>query len=369
MSSPPLTILSKNISARDKLRQIHELLRKSFPFISRISVALYEEETDTLKTFIDSTDGDSPLVHYETRVSDAPALKRVIENEERRVVNDLSLFAEGNREHTKRVYESGYRSSYTLPIVYNSSFIGVVFFNSPLENVFSDESLASLDLFAQIVSLLVANEYLTSKVMNASLKTTHRILHYRDPETGNHLERMAQYSKIIAREVAEKHGLNDEVIENIFLYSPLHDIGKIGIPDEILLKPTGLTPAEYEKMKMHVTYGRQIVETLFTNFGIEMFKNPEILRNIVELHHERMDGSGYRNGLKGEAIPIEARIVAVADIFDALTSDRPYKKAWTNNDSFDMMIHMAGEKLDPDCVHALVAHRDRVEEVQRRFAD
>ena len=193
--------------------------------------------------------------------------------------------------------------------------------------------------------------------------------HHRDLETGAHLDRMAHYVRLIALELAERYGFDDEYIEHLFLFAPLHDIGKIGIPDNILLKQGKLTPEEYQVMKTHARKGREIIDAMLDNFGLEGLHNIDMLRNLAHYHHEAVDGSGYPEGLSGEQIPIEARIVAVADVFDALTSRRPYKEAWSNDKAFAGLRRLAGSGLDAECVEALASRRAEVEEVQARFRE
>jgi len=153
------------------------------------------------------------------------------------------------------------------------------------------------------------------------------------------------------------------------MFSPLHDIGKIGIPDNILLKPGKLNGAEKNIMDTHVTIGREIIDELLEDFGLSNIDYKDMLRNIAEHHHEKMNGNGYPDGQKGEDIPLEARIVAVADIFDALTSVRPYKKAWSNEEAINKLNELAGEVLDKNCVNALICNLDEVEKIQQQFTE
>jgi len=225
-----------------------------------------------------------------------------------------------------------------------------------------------LDMVGHLLSLLVIHNMSTSRSLYAIVKTAANITLHRDFETGAHLDRMSNYARLIAREVAKKYQLNDELVEHIFLFSPLHDIGKIGISDSILLKPGKLTESEFDTMKTHAAKGGEIIDMMLKNLGLDEFPHAEILRNIALYHHESLNGSGY-NGLLDAEIPVEAKIVAVADVFDALTSIRPYKEAWSNDRAFEFLRSMAGSKFDNDCVAALINCRDDVEAIQKRFQE
>lgn len=185
-----------------------------------------------------------------------------------------------------------------------------------------------------------------------------RAAEFRDPETGSHIQRMAHYSQIIAR------GLDlDATAQKLILEAaPMHDVGKIGIPDYILLKPGRLTPEEFEVMKGHARLGHELLKD----------SHSEIMRAGAEValsHHEKFDGSGYPRGLRGHAIPLFGRIVAVADVFDALTSERPYKKAWPLEDAVRFLEDGRGAHFDPLCVEAFLAGWDEVLDVRQRFQD
>ncbi len=179
---------------------------------------------------------------------------------------------------------------------------------------------------------------------------------YRDDDTGDHIKRMATYSKIIA----ENLGLDKNFVEMIFKASPMHDVGKIGIPDNILLKPGRLTKEEFEVIKTHPELGYRIL----ADSDIPLLK---LSAEISLTHHEKFDGSGYPRGLKGEGIPISGRICAVADVFDALTSKRPYKEPWPVEKAVDLIVSEKGKHFDPDCVDAFLKDFDRVLEVKKKY--
>lgn len=185
-----------------------------------------------------------------------------------------------------------------------------------------------------------------------------RTAEFRDTDTGSHLTRMAQYTRRIAQQLQ----LDEDLVEKIFLAAPVHDVGKIGIPDHILLKPGKLTPQEWQEMKRHAEYGHEILR----------HANTPVLKLGAEIawcHHESWDGTGYPRGLVGSQIPISARIVATADVLDALTSHRPYKPAWSLNDALEELRQLSGVKLDPGCVEAVFGCLSDIVGIMERHQD
>ncbi len=365
-----LANLHENLPLTEKLRFLHQVIRQDFPFVDRLAIALFDEKTEMLKTYTHSTEGsDNPVTTYEAPLSSAPSLYAILEHRRPRLVQDLSLFAQGQHEHTKRIAAKGYKSSYTMPLYQSGTFIGFLFFNSFQEHPFVATALRQLDIYGHLIALMVINELTAIRTLLAAVRAARSMTHYRDLETGSHIDRTAHYARLIARELSASYNMTDEQIEHIFLFSPMHDVGKIGIPDNILRKPSKLDPAEFDVMKTHPEKGREIIDSVLEDFSLGTFGHANILRNIAEYHHEAIDGSGYPKGLKGDEIPIEARISAVADVFDALTSRRAYKAPWSNEDAFGMLRSLADSKLDRDCVEALINHADKVAEIQKRFRD
>lgn len=364
-----LEALNHHGSLSEKLKIVHAALAQRFTFIDRVAVAIYDPKTDELKTFVHSSGESDPLSQYQARLSQVSSLQRIWESGKPRVINDLTIFAKGTHEHTHRIAEESYGASYTVPMYFNGDFFGFIFFNSYRKNVFDEEMLCLLDMFVHLISLVVMGELTSMRTLVSGVRAARNFANMRDTETGAHLERMSRYARIVAKELAPKYGFDDEYIEHVFLFSPLHDIGKIGIPDSVLLKSGLLDTNEREVMKTHSEKGRRLIDGMLHDFGLESFEYLNILRNIAEHHHETMDGKGYPHGLQGGNIPIESRIVAVADIFDALTSKRPYKEAWSVDEAFKELRKLSGSKLDPDCVEALIKNRVQLEEIREHFQE
>jgi len=193
----------------------------------------------------------------------------------------------------------------------------------------------------------------------------------RDNETGRHLERVAAYSRLVAEGLREdghhRDVITDQWVHDLERSSALHDIGKVGIPDSILLKPGKLTSEEWEIMKTHAELGRKTLDRV-----IERFESNGFLamgRDIAGCHHEKWDGSGYPHGLKGERIPLSARILALADVYDALTSVRPYKKAWTHEAALEWIVAGAGVHFDPVAVASFARRASMVASIRTRLQD
>ncbi|MEC4750595.1 HD domain-containing phosphohydrolase [Methylomicrobium sp. Wu6] len=356
-------------SLKQKLARLHRILQAELPFIARLAIALYDSKTEKLTTYLHSSGADNPLPNYQADLEQAPSLQEILRQGKPRVVNNLIAFANGEHEHTLKIEQAGYAASYTRPMFYHGLFFGFQFFNSFETDVFTESCLHKLDIYGQIVTLLVINDLSIIGMLNAAVKTTQDIAHFRDPETGNHLDRMSRYARLIASALAGQYRLDDMFINRVFMFSPLHDIGKIAIPDNILLKAGPLNEDEFNLMKTHTVRGRQMIDELINNFELNGIKDISILRNIAEFHHEKVNGSGYPAGLKGADIPLEARIVAVADVFDALTSKRTYKDAWSNETAFTLLRQMAGEQFDRDCVNALIQNEAEINEIQRKFQE
>lgn len=201
----------------------------------------------------------------------------------------------------------------------------------------------------------------TAEIYDTRLEIVRRLgiaAEYKDNETGQHIIRMSQYCQLVGRE----YGLPKEEQTLLLNASPMHDIGKIGIPDRVLLKPGKLDPPEWEIMKTHTTIGSLIIG----DHPSELLRTAKM---ITLTHHERWDGTGYPNGLKGENIPLYGRIVAIADVFDALTSERPYKHAWTVEDAVEEIKRGNGAHFDPKVVESFLGALPDILKVRTEYLD
>jgi putative two-component system response regulator len=207
-----------------------------------------------------------------------------------------------------------------------------------------------------------------------------RAAEYRDEQTGYHVVRVGKYAAVIGRQL----GMDEKKVESLELAAQLHDVGKIGVSDAILLKPGKLDPDEFAQMQKHCAFGKTIIQPLADNEWQLLRKHAEIGKHIMSIssspimqlaavialtHHERWDGSGYPLGLAGKDIPIEGRITAVADVYDALTSSRPYKPALSHQESLRILKEACGSQFDPTVLDAFLACAQEIMAIQAEYSD
>jgi putative two-component system response regulator len=180
---------------------------------------------------------------------------------------------------------------------------------------------------------------------------------WRDPQTGRHLERARRYAVVLAKQLgrnpAYRHRINDEFIDDLYYAAPLHDIGKVGVADAVLLKNGKLTEEEYDKIKEHVKIGARVLGSVIDKFELK----PSFFimaKNICAYHHERFDGTGYPDGLKGDGIPLAVRIFSLCDVYDAIRSERPFKKEIPHDEVVRLIKAERGKQFDPDVVDAFL---------------
>jgi putative two-component system response regulator len=272
----------------------------------------------------------------------------------------LVLTGEMDREYRIRALQSGARDFVTKP------FDGVEVLNR-INNILEVRALYKAQKQqAEELDIQVRERTRELRQRNDELKMARleiirrlgRAAEYRDNETGMHLIRMSKSCQSLALAA----GLNETFAENLLRASPMHDIGKIGIPDGILLKPGRLNPEEWEVMKTHAAIGGDIIG----DFDTDLMR---MARTIALSHHEKWDGSGYPHALQGDAIPIEGLVAAICDVFDALTSDRPYKKAWPVDDAISYISGQAGSHFDPALVGRFMDILPKIFAIREKYAD
>lgn len=360
--------ISSTTSFNETLTYIFRTFKPYIPY-SYIGIAVYKAyESDIIVAKYGVSDGMHPELYqrlsgYETTI-DSTSLLEVQKNNVPRVINNLKAYGSDQelKEYTRILLEEGVRSSITLPLSINRRPLGFIFFSSHATDVYKPEHAVFLKAVAAGIALAFEKNIFTDELVFSSILALAKLAEARDEDTGNHLERIRSYTQLLLQcmkfEGVYADTLTQEFIFEVERFSPIHDIGKVGIRDEVLLKQGKLTLDEFEHMKTHASYGAEVLKEAEENInrsGRSLFK---IGIEIAEGHHERWDGTGYPMGLCGEAIPLSARIVAVADVLDALTSKRPYKKAYTFDDSVRIICENSGTHFDPSLVQCVVNHID-----------
>jgi len=286
----------------------------------------------------------------------SPIAGRVFADAHSIVANDPDELS----EHTER-YDSVFFASAPLAstlLLTPGGPVGVLNVTEPAGNEpYKVEDLANLRAICEAAAIALRNQIRLqerNEARDATVLAMAKLAEQRDPETGAHLERVQRYCRLLAEALSQEPKyrtvINRSFIENIFRSSPLHDIGKVGIPDHILLKPGRLEPEEFEIMKQHARIGGDTIRSVMEQGYTQDFL--EVGMMIAYHHHEKFDGSGYPDGLSGEAIPLCARVMAMADVYDALTSKRVYKEAMPHDKAAGILYKETGTHFDPDVVEA-----------------
>ena len=331
---------------------------------------LYDAGSDLLKTFVNSTRNGLALQGYQAQLSSSPELLQLAQTGQCRVIDHIATTVHAGSAHSDWLLQQPWQSSLTVPLYDNGGLLGFTFFDSCQAAYFNTAVQRDLLLYSNLINMALSNELSAIRAVLVSAQVARDFVDLRDFETGAHLERMARYARLIAQGVAQQYQLSDETIEHIYLFAPLHDIGKIGIPDSILLKPGPLTTDERQFMQSHVDKGEQLMHKVIGDFGLAHLPDSAVMRNIVACHHEYLDGSGYPRGLRAEEVPVEARIITVADIFDALTSQRPYKQPWSVEAALAELQRMVDiGKLDAACVAALANAHEAARYIASHYVD
>lgn len=346
-----------------ELSDLHDRILNQFPKVVRVSCVTHDPTTDMLRTFLHSTRKGSPLNAYEFPLSESHSLTKIVNERQSRYVSDIKKSIPPDRRHSNWLLTQGYKSSFTVPVFFGERFLGFVFYNSCEIDDFDPELRNRLEYYAKL-----SFSYLEE--VETPLRIAISVFLRRDFETGEHLKRVAAYSELIARKMAQEGYVSDEFVRLIFVAAPLHDIGKISIPEKILHKPEPLTDEEYALIKTHVIEGVEILNEILANIPNLPISVKMILLNVISQHHEKLDGTGYPHGLKGSEISLEGRILGVVDIFDALTARRPYKDPWSTTKALKYLQKLAQRnQLDAQIVDILMSCSEEISAIMQLYPE
>lgn len=369
-----LAVLEGQSDLESTIHALYPILARYLP-CERLAVAFVDQFGDVVAEAAFTTAAQLRIGPGFSMAIDDTSLGMVARERRVRIINDLETHA-GARDSrpTSLILEEGFRSSLTVPLVFGERCVGFLFLNARSRDAYQGTHIPVAERFGSSLAGAIYHHYLVQLLLAESSKAFVKSMEHRDNETGQHLNRISLYSTVLARCLADKpdyrEALGPRTRREILWYSPLHDIGKVGIPDAILLKPGPLTPDERKLMETHIEKGSQIIGSLNEALSRYLPRPPfSTAMAIIEGHHERWDGSGYPRGVKGESIPIEARIVATADILDALTTKRPYKEAWSFEDTYRHMATLSGTHLDPAVHAALVECRAEIEHIAVEYRE
>jgi HD-GYP domain-containing protein (c-di-GMP phosphodiesterase class II) len=335
----------------DLLPKIFPLVRRHVP-CTRIALAFI----DGMDNVIAETAYSTQLpIHLEAGFIEPIAdttLGRVRESGEARIIDDLQAHYEDvhSSNSTQLLLREGVRSNITVPLYFGSQCVGFFFISHNTAGSFTDQHLRYARQAANALKQTLYYHYLLQELLSQTSSAFVALTAKRDNETALHILRMSRFSQIIAKHLldSERVSITPRFVREVQWFAQLHDIGKIGIPDEILLKPGPLDAGQWETMRGHVAIGEEIItnmdEKIHATTGLSLLSTA---LDIISGHHEKYDGSGYPRGLAGEDIPLAGRIVALADVFDALTTRRPYKQAFSIEKTLEIMRSSVGTHFDP----------------------
>jgi len=341
--------------------------------IDRIGIAFVDYRRDCIMAEYGVANYDNLKLGagYEVRLGNT-SLRKSLNSHKGFINNDVQKSFENNPTSysLKLIVEEGIRSNMIIPLVSNNVVFGFIFVSSKFKNHFTEEHLRFASKIIYEITGSLNRSYLLKVVLAKMTTTFAKLVDRKDNETGDHILRMVKYSTLVAEGVRKmeklSHPMDRKTILEIERHASVHDIGKVGIPDDILKKPGKLTNEEWEIMKTHVTIGTEIFSELRNDFGMFESDFYQVAEQIVKFHHEKFDGSGYPYKLRGEEIPLVARIVAIADVFDALTSERVYKKAYTFDKALEIIDESSGHHFDPVVVQAFNNEIDEIRKIYDR---
>ena len=332
-----------------------------------IMAAQYRNKKTTLILLLVATTLSVPLIIYGSfffGYADRNLLKEILTDDE---LTDLSIRVEMVKENPKRMLELF--THHVLP-----RWISIILIDVLVSGI-TQRNAEMIDKQKELSDQVTHEMERRTQMQNRVIEDLAAVIETRDVGTGEHVIRTKKYVGMIAREMQKypkyKNILTNKYIKQIENSAPLHDVGKIAVRDAILLKPGRLTPEEFDEMKKHSAKGGEMINNIFSNLDDDEFF--KIAYDIAVSHHEKWDGTGYPNGLKGEDIPLSGRIMAIADVYDALTSKRVYKDSMPPEKAFDIIVEGRGTHFDPDIIDIVITIKDKfisyVNEARKRLGE
>lgn len=344
--------------------------------VDRLGVAFIEEDTDMITA--EYAIGSYPIKRLKAGYAvpmASTSLREMAKDKCSSIEGDLRGLLDKRPESPslRLIVEEGIQSNMIIPLLINDEVYGFLFFSSVHLNAYDEVSMRIGRNISHELSAMINKTFLMKKVFSTMTRTFARLVEEKDQVTGNHVSRMTAYAALLAASLigGEREGykVKPSFVRDIHNDASVHDIGKVAIPDSILKKPGRYTPEEFEAMKQHTKVGGEILSEMQRQ--LKHFKTSfyQVAIDIAKYHHERWDGSGYPEGLKGAEIPLSARIVAIADVFDALTSRRPYKEPFSFDDAVKIIKESSGTHFDPILVNEFLKLLPQIKRIYERSED
>ena len=390
-----ISMLNSGKSTDEIFNMLNASLKKIIPFDGMV-LAMFNET----RTFLEIENVLFNLSIFYTLIRKGDrfflsefSIKKLIDGEvDFLEVGDIGSFIKEIKVHEifSEIHRNGINSLLAIPLILKEQVRGAIFFLSTHKFFFKKHHIAFVKSIVGQITLSIQRAELIKEIENHSknlekkvserteevLKTQRAtifalssIADARDAETGDHLERIRNYSVLLMQLYKDEEDhpeIDQRLLRDLYDSSILHDIGKVGIPDSILLKKGFLNEEEFAIMKKHTVIGFEALKKAAGDLGSDFFLN--MAMDIILYHHERWDGAGYPYGLKGEEIPLTARIVSIADVYDALTSKRPYKSAFTHEKAIDVMMHEDG-KYDPELFNLFIKNAEKFNKIRLKYTD
>ncbi len=385
-----ISMLNKGKNTEEIFNALNTHFKKYIP-LNRLTLSTLNRVTGLVTIKLVESDREIHLKQGDTFNLNESSLQEVSEKHEALNIPDLKTFLDNNPDSisTRLLINEGMNSNLVLPLIVNNSTRGFLTLSSENKNAFSREHITFLDSIVGQIALSVQRGELLYEIEQYSKNLEHlvelrsrqiiktqkttifalsRLAEARDTETGDHIERMRNYSVFLAqlyKYIGNHTGITNQYLRDLYDSSILHDIGKVGIPDGILLKDGFLNEDQFNIMKSHTVIGFQALQSASIDLGADSFLN--MAMDITLYHHEHWDGNGYPKGLSSSDIPLSARIVAIADVYDALTSRRPYKEAYSHEKSVSIMQEEKGH-FDPDLFKIFLDHQEEFNKIRLKVS-